>query len=46
MFFSVFGLMYYSASNHHQVAEFKRDHPFLVMLGTYLLPESYVLSNF
>jgi len=40
----VFGLMYYSASNHHQVAEFKRDHPFLVMLGSLSVGYFFILQ--
>ena len=41
--------MYYSSSNNAQVAEFKQNHPFIVMMGQYLVhnfPDRSHLNTF
>ncbi|XP_023336137.1 PRA1 family protein 3 [Eurytemora carolleeae] len=40
----VFGLMYYSSSNNAQVAEFKQNHPFIVMMGSLFIGYYFILQ--
>jgi hypothetical protein len=51
VFFLVFGCLYYTSSNSRQVAEFKQNHPLLVMLasltaGYYLILQVQYLSEY
>jgi hypothetical protein len=50
-FLVVFGCLYYTSSNSRQVAEFKQNHPLLVMLasltaGYYLILQVQYLSEY
>jgi len=40
----VFGMMYYGCMHSSQVADFKRNHPFLAMLGSFLMGYYLILQ--